>query len=137
MKRVALTLLLASNIQAAEYIKLKEFSLQTGRLDDNRDPYFKLVDHEQWKGFVANNFNLDLVRADGWSLYWHNQVHTEGTESQLRSVGWRWEAGVNLGDKLEIFHEHHSRHLMDVTGETRFPLYNAYGIKIIMYREDK
>lgn len=135
MKRVVLLGLLSSSIQAAEFLTLKEFSLQTGRIENNRDPYYSLVDKEQWKGFVATNFNLDIIRANNFKMYWHNQVHTEGTESQLRGVGWHWDLGISMYDKLEFFHEHHSRHLMDVEGNSKFPLYNAYGARFILYRE--
>jgi len=45
---------------------------------------------------------------------WDHHIHTETIDSgAVKTVGWRWKAGFELGKHLEIYHNHHSKHIMD------------------------
>lgn len=72
----------------------------------------------------------------------NNTVHTEGTESQLQTVGWHYEMGIRMNSQISIFHEHHSRHRLDSevadtgrdpSSRTKFPVEDSYGVRLQFY----
>ena len=72
------------------------------------------------------------------SIFWRNDVHTDGTSRQVRHVGWFWEAGFPIGDKIEIFQRHHSRHVMEEKIEDRrFPLRDEYVVRFKLLDRSK
>lgn len=111
--------------------------LRTQRFSENRDALTPDIPQDQYKGRVATDFQLRILEVG----YWKNYVHTEGTPSQLQTVGWQWELGIRISDELSIFHEHHSRHRMDsaeldLDGDgkpNKFPVEDSYGIRLHFY----
>src|SRR5690606_17563458 len=118
-------------------LHLNEFNLEIWRIADFRDEYMGFAQpsnkkpgvHEHWDKGIAATFNLDLFRYRKVGVYFNNFVHTDGTNHQVRSVGWKWDAGVSLNSKLDVFYKHHSRHVMDAERDSKFPLENRYGIR--------
>jgi len=65
------------------------------------------------------------------------------------TVGWHWEFGGELTDGIELYYEHHSRHVMDseqpyfydVDSNTlyrhRFPVEDSIGIRFTIVDRQK
>jgi hypothetical protein len=85
-------------------------------------------------------FNLNLITIPGiTNIFWRNDVNMDATNKQVRHVGWNWEAGFPVGDKIELFHHHYSRHILDSDPQVNrgFPLRDEYVVKFNLYRRDK
>lgn len=141
---MVLLALVASPAAAREYrlLDTEELTFETYHLRNHRDPYFPYGDpghednDETWKTGVAAAFNVVLLGSPAADLYWHNRVHGEGTDNQMRQVGWWYELGLNVYDKVELFWTHHSQHLLDATSEERFPLDNFFGARLVFLRKN-
>lgn len=112
------------------------------KTQNNQDPYWPYQDpqgatREHWQDGAATTFNLNLVRFQDYSLYWRNYVHMDDTNRQVRQVGWQWEAGVSMADRVEGFWYHHSQHVLDAQETYHFPLVNRYGVRVIFYQRDR
>jgi hypothetical protein len=105
-----------------------------------RDPYINQYStdaggDEYWIGGAAVSFNLTLLEiAPNWRLYWNNRVHMDGTNKQVRHVGWWWDLGLNMGPKLDLFYNHHSRHCLECNTDQGYPLRDSIGVRFKMYR---
>lgn len=110
----------------------------------NRDPMTPHLDRGcegDYKGRVAFELNLRLLEVG----YWDNDVHTEGIDSQVKTVGWHWETGLHITKKFDLFYEHHSRHVMEGLQpriydynsqqhiQQKFPLEDSYGLRLKFY----
>ena len=116
------------------------FGMKAARFTCNRDPMSPERNCDDWKGRVSAFFNLSIIEY----LYWNNEVHGEGTEAAFKSVGWHWELGIRVHPALFLYHEHHSRHLLDEdrseelrTDEypalKRFPVEDSFGVRLNFY----
>jgi hypothetical protein len=91
---------------------------------------------------------FDLSLIDNW-MYWKNQVQSEGVSAKFMTVGWHWELGFSLSPVIDVFWEHHSRHVMDRaqpyywderTGSpqrVKYPVEDSYGIRIRFYERKR
>lgn len=140
---VLTALLLCGSAQAQELhlLSLEEFSMEFYRLGNNRDSYLDYRDpqdnseeRERWFGGASANFNLDLVKFGNWGIYHHNRVYGNATNAQFREVAWDFELGAQLGSRLQVYHHHLSRHVLDADRDDRFPLTNRYGARFIFYK---
>lgn len=141
---ILIALLLSPVVQANEYklFELDEFNMELYSLADHRtlDLPFKDqgADGESWTQGYAANFNIDLFKWANYGLYWQNKVHAESTEAQVRQVGWKYEIGVDLNQKVQLYWLHHSQHLLDGKNPNgKYPLDNFYGIRTVFYKRDK
>ena len=118
-------------------VAMEHFSLQLQQFDHNRDPY--VIEYtDDWLYRVQMNADFSLLGA----LYMHNRVHTEAIRSgPVKTVGWHWELGLRLHENVTIFHEHHSRHVMEERppvpeGRTRgYPVEDSYGLRITIIED--
>ena len=70
-------------------------------------------------------------------------MHLETIDAKtVKTVGWHWELGLRLHKNLMIFHEHHSKHILDegphhspYTGRNQFPVEDSFGIRIKLIEE--
>lgn len=96
-----------------------------------------------WESRAALGFRFNILG----SLYWDNYVHMEAT-SVPKTVGWHWMLGLRVHPSVDLFHEHHSRHLMDEMsttnqsydgriGRNNFPVEDSYGIRFNIYTGTK
>lgn len=109
---------------------------------DNRDPYAPQYTGK-WRERAALKWDVSVLGL----AYWRNNVHTETIDSgAVKTVGWEWEAGFGLTKYLEVFHHHHSRHIMDesphkqeIYGDKQntFPVEDAIGIRIRFVHKNK
>lgn len=128
---------------AAEYrlLDVDRLDFEYSRLQpENRDPlapqYTGL-----WRERAALQWDLRLLEYG----YWRNHIHTETVQpgGEVKTVGWEWETGVEVGKYLDVFYHHHSRHVMDEpaprTYDTtnQFPVENSVGVRVHLLREKK
>ena len=135
MKRFLLAAILAaSSSQAFAYnlgiFSIDYFDMRYEKFADARDPYAPQYDNN-WLYRVATDFNISAG-----PLYWSNDVHMETIETQTpKTVGWQYELGLHLLDNIDVYREHHSRHIMDeyspdqAIGENDLPVEDVYGIR--------
>lgn len=140
---VLVVTLFGTTAKAAELhlLSLEEMSFEIYDIADHQDSYmgYQDPDHaeageEAWLGGFAANFDVDLLKYSDWGLYWLNRVHGEGTNAQVRQVGWEYELGLQLGPKLELYWLHHSQHVLDAERDDHYPLDNFYGARLTFYR---
>lgn len=123
-------------------LELDTFSMEYWKIEDQREGYTQYDKpgtgngKEEWRGGAAANFDLNLISYKGLGLYWDNKVFMNGTDHQVRHVGWQWEAGIGLGKSVDVFWYHKSQHVLDATYEEKFPLENHYGVRYIWYERD-
>lgn len=132
MKYLFLLLMIATTVNAKEYrlLEVEHFDIQYQEFKNIRDPY--VSDIENLKYRVSTNFTLGLHRI----LYWDNKVHTEALKSgTVKTVGWHWVVGLRVNKYIDVFSEHHSRHVMEEyratkNGHNMFPVEDSYGVKL-------
>ena len=139
---VLLVLLLAPRASAWTFqpTTLDHLSLDVSKFGCNREPMTPEIPCKDYKGRVRLNWNVGLLND---VLKWRNEIHTEGTDSKLMTVGWHYVLAIPLPKGFELFMEHHSRHTMDSTQPTieggtkplRYPVSDSYGIRIIFYEK--
>lgn len=122
-------------------LDVESLDITIAKFGCNREPMTPQYECRDYLGRVAANFNLRLFEHG----YWKNQVHTEGLEAQVKTVGWHWELGVRVHSALDVFYEHHSRHVMegdqplyynerlDQQARGKFPVEDSYGIRLKFY----
>lgn len=129
-------------------LDLDELDMEYREIRNLRDPYFPSYNTveqtcsgtkadgtpsgECWKYGANVLFNLNLVEyKKAARLFWRNNVGMDATNRQVRRVGWHWEFGVPLGDRVEVFSRHHSQHWLDGENpDQKYPLRDEYVIKL-------
>ena len=108
----------------------------------NRDPYAPNFTGK-WRERGALKWDLSIARYRDWGLFWNNNIHTETIDSgAVKTVGWEWELGIQLGKYADLFHHHHSRHIMDEKPQidayngkyNQFPVEDSLVLRIHLYR---
>ncbi len=141
---LAVLMTMISGMAYGQYANLDKFSLKIMRFSCNREVLTPDIACKQYRGRVATEFDLSLFEYG----FWRNEVHAEGTMAKFMTVGWHYQMGIKLG-QFELFHEHHSRHVMDQglpsyfdtrdgsVREMRFPVEDSYGVRIVFYERKK
>ncbi len=130
---VLMLALLAPAAYAGEYhvLNLEYYDFTYQKFKANRDPYTPDVDN--YADRASTNFRIGLLNN---LMYWDNQVHTETVDTgSVKTVGWHWVLGLRVTSQIDLFSEHHSRHVMEEyrptkNGHNTFPVEDSYGIKI-------
>ena len=134
---VALMILLTSPTLAAgkEYfLNLEYLDMQWQKFKDQRDPYVPEY-NDDWAYRVSTNFRFAAFNV----LYWDNNLHMEALDSGTpKTTGWHWTIGLRVTKILDIFAEHHSRHVMEdarakINGQNQFPVEDSYGVRLIIF----
>lgn len=138
MLRLILALLVAEGIAKAEPVKLDSAAVKIERFKCNREPMTPLRDCKDYTGRVA--FELGIRFFD--IMYWDNEIHTEAVASTVKTVGWKFEKGVEVNQYIDVYWNHHSRHVMDdeqprvyrekdnTLIRPKFPVYDSIGIRL-------
>ena len=118
-----------------EFLKPTEAYIDAYKYKHMIDPYIAPRDEELKYGA---NFNLsfDIARYRDKAFYMKNILHFDQSErtGQIEHGGWQYEAGLQIyrdskGAGIDLFQQHHSRHVMDEYREDHFPVYDRYGIR--------
>ncbi len=126
-------------------LDVDEVNVSTAKFGCNREPMTPQYGCKDYVGRVEVDFNLRILGAG----YWDNNVHTEGLRGQVKTVGWHFEMGAHVTPYLDMFYEHHSRHVMEgdqplyydhkINDYKRgvFPVEDSYGIRFKFYTNPK
>lgn len=136
---LVLIMLITNTARAGEYrlLSLEQFDLSYQEFKINRDPY--VPDTSHWKYRASTTFRIGI--AD--TLYWHNNLHTEAVANgTVKTVGWHWIVGLRVSKYIDLFAEHHSRHVMEEYRPTRdgrntFPVEDSIGIRFKIINDTK
>lgn len=131
--------LIATPAQSLEFLKARDLSLGIAKYGEgSRDLYLMTPETGQLKAKLDLTWNTDILKADNFSLYWDNQIHSKASEARFRHVGWEYETGLDLG-KIQIFHWHYSQHMMEQIrlDNKEYPVEDTYGIRLHFLRSYK
>lgn len=117
----------------------KDIYIETYRYTSMRDPYLYPIDKELKYG-MSFNTDLMIARYGNFQLYWKNNLHFDQSSEtgHIKHAGWQYELGLPIltrsgVPKIELFKQHHSRHLLEETRTTLFPVYDRYGVRFNIY----
>lgn len=119
-------------------LELNKAFVDTYKIDDEHDPYLAPDDATLTYG-ASFNTNFDVVKYKGYGLYWDNNLHfDEDNHNQVRAAGWQYNVNlvfwqIDGKNKLELFKQHHSQHILDRSRDAHFPVVDRTGIRIILF----
>ncbi len=134
-----------ANAQEWKLLDVDSMNIEVARFKCNREPMTPQYNCADYTGRVSANFNLRVAEV----AYWDNNVHTEAIESTVKTVGWQYELGLHITKSIDLYWEHHSRHIMEgeqplhvnertgVVGRDRFSLEDSFGVRFIFYTNPK
>ena len=145
MKKLLLLLMVLAPIAEArswkhlKLVELDEVSVEAYDIISKRDHFFPDMDHEDWgsgANFYIKNRFLEY-------MFWNNRLHLSSDQTQIRHVGWEFDAGFHIiPDILDIYYYHHSEHVTEdapsevFSGQRRqFPVQDYYGIRVYLYKK--
>lgn len=136
---------LAAPNASADELRLLEadsLSMDYAKIANNREGYYLYDDRgnvsgEYWDYSVSTDFSLMLLGYGTYGFRWQNRILGEATNVQFRSVSWEFKWILDLGKKASLFYAHESRHVLDVSRDERYPLYNTYGVTINFYKREQ
>lgn len=124
-----LILLFVSNMShAATVYKL---DLTYSKIINNHDPMLYEVESADWSNAVTFEAGIE---TQGKLFYLEPNFHFESCYSKVCAVGLQFETGIRAANWLSFMYQHHSRHSADRMNDsdsvTRYPLYDAVGVRI-------
>lgn len=141
IKKVIILMSLVSNLSLAEW---RLFAPNDVHVDFYRnkavsDPYLKPIDKDLGMG-AGFNVDFDVAKYDGFGLYWNNLLHFDASNktNSIKAAGWQYELGFTVWhendiDKIILFKQHHSQHILEETRDTKFPVYDRFGVRFNIY----
>jgi hypothetical protein len=107
---------LCSTSYGANYslLETEYLALEYAQFDKNaRDPYAPQYTG-RWKDRATLLWDSNLLRVGKYKFMWNHNIHTETIDTgAVKTVGWEWRLGFGLGRYIDVFHHHHSKHIMD------------------------
>lgn len=127
---------LAGNLHLLEP---KDVYLEYYKYTSMHDPYLYPIDREIYQG-ASFNTDFNIIRYKDFLIYWKNNLHFDQSRvsGHIKHAGWQYEIGLPLlmakdSTKIELFKQHHSRHVLEETRSTHFPVYDRYGVRFRLY----
>lgn len=103
------------------------------------DPYLSPID-KYLKYGATFNVDVTVFRYDALSVFWLNKLHFDqaSNSGHIKHAGWQYEIGVPVfeddrGSRVELFKQHHSRHLLEEERGVHFPVYDRFGVRLRLY----
>lgn len=134
--------MLVSQVALANKLYLlepRDIYIETYKYSSMRDPYLYPIDKELEYG-MSFNTDLTIARYGDFQLYWKNNLHFDQSSysGHIKHAGWQYELGLPIffnkkAPKIELFKQHHSRHVLEETRTTLFPVYDRYGLRFSIY----
>lgn len=120
----------------------QEISIDAYKNEQVHDPYLEPLDGSLDKG-AKFNLNLNVIKYRDYKLYWDNTLHFDQSnlDQQIKHAGWWYFIGATIlptnkfGGGMDLFFEHHSRHVLEQTRSQHFPVYDRYGIRFIFLKK--
>lgn len=120
-----------------------ELSMDVYKLERNVDPFFNDLyadytdnvctanpDCEFWRWGVTARFNLVMLEYGNYKWTFNNAVDGMSTNRQFRSVEWRYRTEITAFNKVGVFYDHLSRHVLDAEVPSAYPNVDKYGISL-------
>lgn len=124
---LALCMMLSTTALAAEWrlLDVDQASVSFMKFKANRDP--QIYSEEHFRHRVQFDLGLQFLKYG----FWKNNIHLETNRSQVKTAGWEYDMGVHLGPYIDVFHHHHSRHVLDSDNDIpgKFPVEDSYGVR--------
>lgn len=129
-------LLVTANVAwGSDYgLNLEYADMKAGQFLDNRDPYVSdQYGIDAWSYRIEMNMRIGI----GGLFYFEQRPHFEAINVTPKTVGWQYELGLHLTDQIDLFRDHHSRHVMEdyrprANGHNPFPVEDLYGIRFVI-----
>jgi hypothetical protein len=142
MKYLLVLLAIAGSARAEEYklLEPREISFEASKIQGVHDPYLTPVDRRlTHSGLFRTDFNL--IRYQNYELFMDNDLHFDQADSgKVVHGGWKFEIGATLyrhqTTAIEIYKQHHSRHIFEDTRPEHFPVRDAFGIRLQIYKRE-
>jgi hypothetical protein len=140
MRIIYLLLLLHAPI--AWGIETTKVTLEVGRIINMRDAYFSeydLMDYrpvdggeEPWSYHTALAVTTKMMETPLGHIYIDQEISGQSTTRQYRRVEWWVEAGLRIDNRVDIYRQHRSEHLLDATADSKYPVWDIYGIRVCL-----
>lgn len=130
--------MLSFSAHAKEFrlLEPKDVSVEAFKYESIHDPYLYPVDKSLKYG-GAFNVDANLIRYEKFSIYWLNKLHFDQADpsGHIKHAGWQYELGMPIWihkglPRIEMFKQHHSRHILEETRSFHFPVYDRFGIRL-------
>jgi hypothetical protein len=118
-----------SSLNAAEYrlLDVDQLDMSYEKFTKRRDAQAPQYGLKDWDHRVSMDVDFRLLRYG----FWENWIHTEAIPGKVKTVGWDWKLGANLGRYVDVYYHHHSQHVMDEPQiETGNPVEDSYGFRL-------
>jgi hypothetical protein len=141
MVKAALTAVLAisaieAHAKALYLLEPKDVYIDAFKYQSLHDPYLAPIDKDLLYG-AAFNTDFNVFRYGNIALHWKNRLHFDqaGPSGHIKHAGWEYELGLPLWidkgkSKIELFKQHHSRHVLEEVRDAHFPVYDQIGLRI-------
>lgn len=108
-------------------IEVEEMSVEALNYEAYRDPYFPEHGQNDFKHEINTRFKVRVLSA----IYFENRFFMGIDNSpQVRHAGLEYTLGLEVFKWLDIVRYHMSRHVLEESRPFRFPVTDAYGVKI-------
>lgn len=144
MKKFFLLLMLATNAYGQQWRLLEptDVFIDAYEYEAIHDPYLKPED-EKLKYGANFNLDLDVLKYKGYGLHWRNLLHFDQSaqSGQVKHAGWQYEVGATVWTdkrgcpKIQAGRQHHSKHILEDTRDTHFPVYDRYFVRFNIVNE--
>lgn len=137
MLTVAMALMAArAEARDLHLLEPKDVYIDAFKYQSIHDPYLAPIDRDLAYG-AAFNTDFNLFRYGNIALHWKNRLHFDqaGSSGHIKHAGWEYELGLPLWvdkgkPKIELFKQHHSRHILEEVRDAHFPVYDRVGVRI-------
>jgi hypothetical protein len=138
---IALLAAWAARSEGAEYLRAKNLSLDVGTFTSQatREPYLNTP--QSGALYSKLDLNWDVNLACGYypkvCWFWDNTVHSLTGQNRFRYVSWEFRNGLDFGPFM-LYYFHHSEHSLDEdVPDRKFPVADAYMVRINFIRGGK
>lgn len=122
-----------------EHVSMEYVNFAQGGIADRypahlgvRDAYLYPIDEELTFGLQLN-VDYTLIEYKKFKLFHRNNWGFDSVQSHVKHVWWEFDLGLNIYDKLEIFHQHMSRHILEDKRAGPFPVRDSFNVRLILW----
>jgi hypothetical protein len=130
---------LSASAYEFKLLEPRDVSVEAYKYESINDPYLNPIDKLLTYG-GAFNVDATVIRYGKFSIYWLNKLHFDqaNPSGHIKHAGWQYEFGMPLYvdkglPRVELFKQHHSRHVLEETRSIHFPVYDRFGIRLRLY----
>jgi len=135
-------LLTISTASFSDVFQLREFYLLHKKFGDgSRNPLIddNGLENRELDREVSLIWNMDIFNHayfDNRILSYVDRFKDSGESDQFRLIGWDFQIGLRLTGWLWVEYDHFSKHQLDNEAPNKYPVEDAFGIRVYFYRKD-